>query len=502
MTAWNDAPLDRMCVESLARDPARHAIEFAGEWVSWGQLRHVADKVDALLRASGLHDEAPVVFVPRNRPSAAAAFLTMLAGARTVRMVYAFQSPAALVRELSRLSPAVVVADAEDFSAEVRDALRERGAAAIALTELDAAFVPGLERSREDRDAVREPPQVQILTSGTTGPPKRFGLAHDMIARHIVSANKNYLNATDLSKATPAFFYYPLGNISGISSVLPALLRGHRLVLVDRFSVELWRSYIRRHRPERASLPPAGFQMVLDANVPPEELAGVRSIATGAAPLHRSVQDAFRARYDIPILFSYGATELGGPVTSMTPELYEQWGDSKLGSVGRPIAGAQLRVIDPETGATLAPGQEGLLEVVAPRIGPDWIRTSDLAIIDADGFLFHRGRADGAIMRGGFKLLPETIERALLLHPSVSTAAIIGLDDARLGQVPAAAVQLKPGARRPTASELEQHLRDHLHATHIPVAWRFVDDLPRTASFKVDGVAVRDLFVSSASQSQ
>jgi acyl-coenzyme A synthetase/AMP-(fatty) acid ligase len=499
MTAWNEAPLDRLCVESLGRDPELQAIEFAGEWVRWGQMRHVAERVNALLQASGLHVDAPVVFVPRNRPSAAAAFLGMLAKGRTVRMVYAFQSPAAMAREILRLAPAAVVADAADFSPEVRDALRERGAAAIALTEMDAAAVLGLEQAREPGlEADQEPPQVQILTSGTTGPPKRFGLAYDMIARHIVGANKNYQAATDFSKTTPAFLYYPLGNISGISSVLPALLRGHRLVLTERFSVELWREYIRRHRPERASLPPAGFQMVLDANVPPEELAGVRSIATGAAPLHISIQHAFRARYNIPILFSYGATELGGPVTSMTPELHDQWGDSKAGSVGRPIAGAQLRVVDPENGAELPPNQEGILEVVAPRIGPDWIRTSDLAVIDVDGFLFHRGRADGAIMRGGFKLLPETIERALLLHSAVSTAAIVGLDDARLGQVPVAAVQLKPGANKPQESELEQHLRDHLHATHIPVAWRFVDALPRTESFKVDGAAVRALFARNA----
>jgi long-chain acyl-CoA synthetase len=272
------------------------------------------------------------------------------------------------------------------------------------------------------------------------------------------------------------------------------LLRGHRAVLVERFSVEVWRAYLRRHRPDRASLPPAGFKMVLDAQVPPEELAGLRSLASGAAPLDANVHRAFVARYEIPILLSYGATEFGGPVTSMTQELHAQWGDQKLGSVGRPIAGAQLRVIDPESGAVLAHGQEGVLEVIAPRIGPDWIRTSDLALIDADGFLFHRGRADGAIMRGGFKLLPETIERALLLHPAVSCAAVVGVPDARLGQVPAAAVQIEPGAQQPTIDELERHLRDHVYATHIPVAWRFVDDLPRTASFKVDGAAVRGLF--------
>jgi len=500
MTPLQYTTLDRMCADALARDPAQQAIEFAGQWVHWGELRHVAERVIALMRASGALDHAPVVFVSRNRPSAVAAFLAMLAGARTVRMVYAFQSAASLARDLVRLEPAVVVAAAEDFSAEVRDALRACGGAAIALTEMDAAPVEGLELSRQRGPAdAPGPSQVEILTSGTTGPPKRFGLTHDMVARHIVSANKNYSPGdADYSRQPPAFLYYPLGNISGISSVLPTMLRGHRMVLVERFSVEEWRDHLRRHRPERASLPPAGFQMVLDADVPPEELAGLRSIASGAAPLDPNVQRAFIARYNVPILLSYGATEFGGPVTSMTAELHERWGDQKLGSVGRPIAGAQLRVVDPEVGTTLGPDQEGILEVIAPRIGPDWIRTSDLALIDADGFLFHRGRADGAIMRGGFKLLPDTIERALLLHPSVSSAAVVGLADARLGQVPVAAVQLKPGAPPASSAELERHLRDHVYATHIPVAWHFVADLPRTASFKVDSSAVRSLFARKA----
>jgi long-chain acyl-CoA synthetase len=497
VTTLQDTPLlQHMCEQALARDSAQPAIEYAKKWVCWGELRGVADRLEALMQQSGIARAASVVLVPRNRPSAVAAFLVMLARSRTVRMAYAFQSPAAMARELDGIAPSVVLADAEDFSPEVCAALRAHGAVGIALTELGAALVQGLERSRRDPlSPVPSQPKIEILTSGTTGPPKRFELAFDMVARHIVGANKNYQAAdVDYSQRPPAFLYYPLANISGIYSVLPTLLIGQRMLLVERFSVEAWRDHIRRYRPERASLPPAGVQMVLDADVPADELAGVRSIASGAAPLEPSVHRTFEARYKIPILQSYGATEFGGPVTSMTPELHAQWGDRKFGTVGRPIAGARLRVVDAETGEPLPAGQEGMLEVVVPRMGPDWIHTSDIALIDEDGFLFHRGRADGAIMRGGFKLLPETIERALLLHPSVYAALVVGLPDTRLGQVPAAVVQIRRGASRPTTADLERHLRDQVYATHIPVAWRFVDDLPRTPSLKADRTAARDLF--------
>ena len=127
-------------------------------------------------------------------------------------------------------------------------------------------------------------------------------------------------------------------------------------------------------------------------------------------------------------------------------------------------------------------------------MGPGWIRTSDVAVIDVDGFLFYRGRADGAIIRGGFKLLPDTIERALGLHAAVLLAAATGIPDKRLGQVPAVVIQLKPGMETPTIAELERHLRNHLEATHIPVVWRFVATPPYTAMMKVDRVALRRLF--------
>lgn len=493
MNTLAERPLQRMCARALAGDAERPAIEYAGRWTSWGELRAVAKRLEGLLLLSGVPETASIVFIPRNRPASVAALLGMLAGARTVRMVYAFQSSNAVARELDGLSPVVVVAGAEDFSPEVCSVLRARGAVGIALSSDDALLVAGLERAHgEDRSCAPAQPQVEILTSGTTGAPKRFAISHDMIAEHIVGANKNYqATGVDYARQPPPFLYYPLGNISGIYTVVPTLLKGHRLTLVERFTVDAWREHLRRHRPERASLPPAGVQMVLDANVPCEELAGVRSIATGAASLSLSVQRAFEARYKIPILASYGATEFGGPVTSMTAELHERWGDTKAGSVGLPIAGAQLRVVDAETGEPLGPDQQGLLEVISPRIGDRWIRTSDLAVIDSDGFLFHRGRADGAIMRGGFKLLPETIERALLSHPSVADAVVVGVPDARLGQVPAAVVQLRAGSLRPTVIELERHARDFLYATHIPALWRLVDELPRNASLKVDRAAVR-----------
>ena len=184
----------------------------------------------------------------------------------------------------------------------------------------------------------------------------------------------------------------------------------------------------------------------------------------------------------------------------MTTELHETWADKKPGTVGPALAGVKLRVLDPDTGTALPPGREGVLELVSPRIGPQWIRTADLVVLDEDGFLFIRGRLDGAIMRGGFKILPATIEHALLQHPAISAAAVVGIPDRRLGQVPAAAIELRPGAKATAVADLEAHLREQIPATHIPVAWHVVDALPRTPSMKVDQPAVRAIFENRAGE--
>jgi long-chain acyl-CoA synthetase len=489
--------LEELTAAALMRAPDQPAIEFEKRWYHWGELRRVAQNLGALIEASGAPLDAPVCLVPRNRPSALAALLGLVAQRRSVRMLYAFQAPAALAREVWRLRPAVLVAAEEDCSAELLEALREIGGAAFLLQGMDAAACPGLERMRNAAGAERAAaPHIEILTSGTTGPPKRFAVSYELIARHHLGAP----GAIDLSQAPPTLLFFPLGNISGLYSSLPPLIKGQRAVLLERFSVAGWHDYVLRYRPEATGMPPAGVQMVLEAGIPKQDLACIRRFGTGAAPLDPTVQRAFEERYGIPILLSYGATEFGGPVAAMTPELHAQWGRSKFGSVGRALPGARLRVVDAGSGEELPAGAEGLLEVVSPRIGPEWIRTADLGLIDADGFLFLRGRADGAILRGGFKLLPETIESALLLHPAVSAAAVTGIPDARLGQVPTAAVQLRPGANA-TVTELETHLRQHLPATHIPAAWRIVAALPRTPSLKVDRLALARLFESGAQSS-
>lgn len=488
--------LAQHCLKVLALDPGGEAVEFNDRWYTWGEMRQQAEALWRAIDAAGIPKDEPITFVPRNRPSALSSLIGLLAQDRTIRMIYAFQSPAAVAKSVEKLDAAAIIMYEQDFSPEVREVMAAKGMAGIVIEDMGARLLEGFGKGtpRPKNDAAPEP-SVEILTSGTTGPPKQFPLPHSVISKFLSGSG---MTRKDDPNEAPMLYSFPVGNISGIHSAAASVLAGKRAVLLDRFTLEAWHKFVLKYRPRIGGAPTAAINMILDAKIPKEDLASFEYFGTGAAPLDITVHRAFEEHYGIPILLSYGATEFGGPVTMMTAELHKAFGKAKLGSVGRPLHGAKLRVVAPETREELPAGEEGMLEVVSPRMGLEWIRTSDLGVIDEDGFIWLRGRADGAIMRGGFKVLPETIERAMLLHPAISAVGVVGVADERLYQVPAAAIQLKPDVAPPTVEELKLHLRQHVLATHIPVHWKFVDALPKNRSFKIDRPGVRALFEEEA----
>jgi long-chain acyl-CoA synthetase len=187
----------------------------------------------------------------------------------------------------------------------------------------------------------------------------------------------------------------------------------------------------------------------------------------------------------------YGATEFGG-VAGWTLSDWRAHRNAKRGSVGRPNPGISVRVVHADTGAVLEPGQDGLLEVKGGQAGDEWVRTTDRARLDHDGFLWVLGRADDVIIRGGFKVSLTGLRDVLLTHPGVRDAVVIGVPHERLGQVPVAAVESPDG--QVSASDLADHVARRLPRYQVPADIRVLAALPRTPSMKPDGVAVRALF--------
>jgi acyl-coenzyme A synthetase/AMP-(fatty) acid ligase len=292
----------------------------------------------------------------------------------------------------------------------------------------------------------------------------------------------------------PNVVFHPLGNVAGVTFVIPFLFEGRPTALLERFRLDSWLDAVRRHRPARTSLPPAVLRTLLDANVSRRDLTSFASIGVGAARLDPELQDQFESRYGIPLLAAYGATEFCGVVANWTLDLYREFGKLKRGSVGRARPGVRLRIIDPETHRELESGEIGLLEARVSRVDDEWIRTSDLAALDADGFLFLHGRADGAINRGGFKILPDDVARVLRQHEKVADAAVIGIPDLRLGAIPVAAVEPRDPADPPTVAELEAHARRSLVSYQVPARFLILAALPRNASWKVNLPELRQIF--------
>ena len=490
--------LPRRIAAILELDPEAPALEFEGRWYPWSALAKTADDVaDALARAS-LPSGTPVGVLLRNRPAAIGLLLGVL---RADCCVVAVNSHLGLERvraDLATLDLPLLAGEESDVDAVV-DADTASRAAVLSLRDLggDSHLALGT-------DAAAAPPTrpgvaVRMLTSGTTGPPKRVDLGYDMFER-VMQGAKHYESNQDSAvklRGGVVIVNAPLVHLGGLFRVLQAVLDGRRVALLERFTVESWADAVRRHHPKTVSLVPTALRMVLDADLDPADLASVRSVMSGTAPLDPDVADAFTDKYGVPVLTSYAATEFGGGVAGWNLADHREFGVAKRGSVGRAHAGCELRVVD-QVGATVLGADEvGLLEVRASQLGGDeWIRTTDLARLDADGFLWIVGRADETILRGGMKVQPDVVRVALERDPAVQAAAVIGLDDARLGQVPVAAVELRDGATT-SPEELLEHARAHLAKYELPVEILVVDVLPRTASAKVELAGVRALFAGA-----
>lgn len=494
----------------MALDPARTEIDFEGRAYTWGELAAVVHAIEAELDRMALPAAARVGVLLRNRPGHVAAILAVLAGGRCLVSLNPELPDTGLHDEIVALALPVVIGDEGDLARQgIGEALASAGSAGIAIgARLEGARpIPGLETSR---GAITTSPGVAIemLTSGTTGAPKRVPLTTAAFEASF-AAFAGYEKGRDHAepprlRSGVTMVVNPLTHIGGIYGCIGALLAGRTIALIERFSVAAWVDVVRRLKPRVAPAVPSAIRMLLDADVAPEDLSSLTAMISGTAPLPADLVDAFYAKYGIPICGNYGATEFAGAIAGWTIDDFRAHWAAKRGAVGRVHRNVAARVVDPVSGAPLPDGVEGVLELKGDQLGSAyalagdaWLRTTDRAALDADGFLFIRGRADDAIVRGGFKVHPDDVVKALDQHPAVREAAVVGVPDARLGAVPAAAIILREGVDPPSSEELKAWLRQRLIAYQVPAHFRFVEDFPRTPSMKPSAPGLRELFAQA-----
>ncbi len=382
-----------------------------------------------------------------------------------------------------------VLADAEPV-ALVTDApdARYEGAVVWPAASLGAEAAT----ASAERPAVslgRGSPAAIVYTSGTTGRAKGAVLGHGSLAANArilldawrITAEDRYL------AVLPLFHVHGLGN--GVCSWLAS---GCRMRLAERFEADKAQALFEAFRPTLFFGVPTVYVRLLEwPEAAAREIgAGVRLFVSGSAPLPASVFEAFRARFGHAILERYGMTEtlmtLGNP--------YD--GERRPGTVGRPFAGVETRIVD-ESGREAEDGGPGELLVRSPTLfsgywrrpeataaafTPDrFFHTGDIAERASDGYVTLRGRASDLIISGGFNVYPREIEDVLLEQPGVREAAVVGRPDPKRGEVP---VAFFAGEAEPSA--LASACRDALASFKQPRAFVKVDALPRNAMGKLD----------------
>lgn len=487
----------------MALDPSRTEIDFEARQYSWGDISRAVDEIEALLDDMGMPSEARVGVMLRNRPGHIAAIIAVLSTDRCLVSLNPVLPEDKLFADVGGLGLPVIIADVDDVARPgIVDIFASAGTAVIAIgARLEGArLLEGCETPKADMNC-SPGVAIEMLTSGTTGKPKRVPLSRTAFDASFAGftryeRGREFADQPQLRSGV-TMVVNPLTHIGGIYGCIGALMAGRKIALLEKFSVESWVDSVRRNRPKVAPAVPSALRMLLEADVDPADLASLSAIISGTAPLSPDLVDAFYEKYGVPICANYGATEFAGAVAGWNVDDFRALWQQKRGAVGRIHANMKARVVDPETGAELPHGEEGLLELKGAQLGNggEWLRTTDRAVLDEDNFLFIRGRADNAIIRGGFKVHPDDVAMVLHEHPAIREAAVVGVPDDRLGAVPAAAIILKQGIHAPQLDDLKAFLKQRLIAYQVPVHFRFVEDFPRTPSMKPSAPELQALFI-------
>ena len=442
------------------------------------------------LLARGLRPGDRVAVLLRNGLEAAVA-IWACARAGLVHVGLPAGAPVARLAELLALTgPRLVLAQPELLA----DARAAAGSIDVASAELllladEMPWRHGM--ALPDEDAT----YCLIATSGTTGRPKAVRVTGRMTCHAAVF----YTWALALTAADRTAIHLPFAWVSGhVTQLTPAMLSGGSVVTMATFSAPGLVAVAQAHDVTWLDVVPSIWELLLRVEAfRRASLPGVRLAVFGGAPAPPGTLDRVRERMPgLELHDVYALSETCAPVTWLAD------GDDRPGTVGRAVPTCDLRLVNPNGALEQATGE---LEVRGPAVTPGywgdepapltpdgWLRTGDLARIDADGFVTISGRAIDLLIRGGVNVYPAEVERALLSTGRLADAAVVGLPSPVAGVKVAAAVVLLPGAAldRPA---LQQAVHDALGAHAVPRRIRAVGELPRNRHGKIDRPAVAAL---------
>lgn len=472
-----------MSFADLLADLPDTAVHTLAVDVSRAELTASADLLGVMLTDAGLSaGQVVAAMLPNEATTVAALFGAWRAGA-----VYTPLNPRAadaeLATQLETLTPVAVITTPELAARFTAFSVPVITGSNLAWT-LTSSCQPPADTRRYDADVA-----LLQFTSGTTGPPKPVPLRHstvlDLIDR-LLTKLRGAKGASRRDNRAPMPNLVPLSLSlwAGIYQVLFAFRAGSGVVLMDRFSAPEFAELVKRHQLRSTVLPPAALTMVLHDEAV-TDLSPLRIVRSITAPLSPVQAARFRDKFGVIVLNSYGQTELGGEVVGWSAADAREWGETKLGSVGRPLPGIDVKIVDDEVMVrTPTTAARRIDPAFLDRLTDDgWFHTGDLGWFDEDGFLWLDGRVSDMINRGGLKVFPGAVEDVLLAADGVREAAVVGVPDERLGEVPWAFVVRADDSLG--EDELITWCRERLTPYRVPVRVVFVDRLPRNDVGKV-----------------
>ena len=492
-------------------DPDRRFVSHAGRAYTYGEFDARTDELAGGLAELGVGPGDVVsVFLPNRLEFLEAWWAILKAGA-----VFGPINPAYTANEAgyvlghSRAVAVVTDANGADVIGSVRnelgglrevisvDSRTDAAGESMTLEELAerSSGPPIVSCAHDDLTAI-------LYTSGTTGKPKGAMLSH----RNLLVNAAQGAELVPLGPGERVGLILPLfhANAQVVTTIIPLLI-GCEVVIWERFSASRFWSEVEELAPTTISAVPTILAAVLNAPGAPEGHSSLRYVICGAAPLSVELLRAFEHRFGIRILEGFGMTE-----TACIASLNPYYAERKAGSIGLPIRGQEMRIVDPETGAEAGPGGYGEIVIKGPNVmlgylhNPEataeairdgWLHSGDIGYRDEDGYFYIVDRSKDMIIRGGENIYPREIEEVLYEHPGVLECAVIGVPDSVRGEeVLAVVVAREAGAV--DVDELAAFAADRLARYKLPRQIVLRGDLPKTPTGKVSKAPLRDEFGS------
>jgi long-chain acyl-CoA synthetase len=499
--------LNTILDQTAAESAEKPFLVTADSSLTYAEFRERVLRTAAGLAAAGVTKGSTVAIIHRNSPHFVAAYFALVRlGAVAVPINFMVQKAEELAYMLNDCKAHGIVTSKEFLKGVRGAAAKTPTLKHIWVTDSDevnglekpfsslhgsAAAVPAVEVSEADVASI-------LYTSGTTGNPKGVMLTHRNFATNCESSMERMeLKKTDVGLCILPMFH----SFAWTGNVLVCLRLGAKLVVSPNIApAKPWLRLMAQHGVSLFSAVPQVYSVLAKEACGLKALVlrwwffrRVRICVSGAAPLAVPVAEAFRKAFGVPILEGYGLTETS-PVATLNAR-----DDRKAGSVGKPIAGVQVKIVDDAEkelpvggegeivikGDNIMKGYYGLPEATRDAFTKDgWFKTGDIGALDEDGFLFIRDRKKDMIIIKGLKVFSAQVEAVLLEKPEVAEAAIIGIPDEHGDETIKAFFVLKPGAKADKPA-LMQFCKQKLDPYKRPRDIEIVEALPKNALQKV-----------------